>query len=818
MLFRQNFVHQRHVPGSIETNHHSLSKIVGNCWKALPVPEKKHWEALADKKKEEHKRNYPEYRFQPKHDPEKKRKRQAARAAAEKAERERLELEREEQDLEREREFCGAGPDENARQRELEIEKDCAMAARRQQMRNAHNHLGHRRSSSVPLPTEAYSYPYSVYGNVPQADPFNFANPALAHAPSASGQNGIALPTLPSNLSGLVGSWYTGANENSNVPNGSTGLSLPNAGGQEGSAILALPSHLQHSQAPMTLSRAASPYTGVNTMDAMRMSGGFGGMAMNTLGMGTRAARQHQLGQLGRRASSTQPSLQHQLASGAFDNFHFGAGGTGSFPHPPFSGSHFDFNSLVQHQHQHQHQQQQNFAGFDGFRGAVAEGFTNPFASAGVSSSEDAPPSTGPDSVPNSMTTKYPAPLAPHTMWYDVESVDPMTPIGGGAPSPTSAPFHHQQHQHQQPTLPEVDTGLLNPAFNFGGVNDPSPASDVAEPHSPLSASLPPSASVPVTQVAHGGVFGFSSVHGAHGASAQDSAFGMGMRDSFDFSAFNDFFCGLPQNQRPQHANVNAHHAQVQAVSNDFGTTYASEGVPPHVVRTPPDVGSNFTLAQPVPVRKIVPPYVTEDASAGHAIPLAAHSFYTTEHHEGGHVKGFQEQYSSSQPSSSTGSSASASPSSTLAEVSGPHSSVAEMSGGVQQLGHDFVSGHELLDGPVDVAVDSSSNSNAPSQSQQSSSYGSAIANANADAGILGPGTMHGTNALSDSLGVPPLHMGLEMAMNYDGYARAPEPSAGSGDSSARGGAAEHDMNADPRFSFSDYVHTSPFLTPAVAH
>ena len=29
MLFRQNFVHQRHVPGSIETSHTSLSKIVG---------------------------------------------------------------------------------------------------------------------------------------------------------------------------------------------------------------------------------------------------------------------------------------------------------------------------------------------------------------------------------------------------------------------------------------------------------------------------------------------------------------------------------------------------------------------------------------------------------------------------------------------------------------------------------------------------------------------------------------------------------------------------------------------------------------------
>lgn len=29
MLYRQEFVRQRHVPGSIETSHHSLSRIVG---------------------------------------------------------------------------------------------------------------------------------------------------------------------------------------------------------------------------------------------------------------------------------------------------------------------------------------------------------------------------------------------------------------------------------------------------------------------------------------------------------------------------------------------------------------------------------------------------------------------------------------------------------------------------------------------------------------------------------------------------------------------------------------------------------------------
>ncbi|KLO14100.1 HMG-box, partial [Schizopora paradoxa] len=67
MLYRQNFVHQRHVPGSIETNHNSLSRIVGDCWKQLPASEKKVWEEMAERKKAEHKKRYPDYRFQPKH-------------------------------------------------------------------------------------------------------------------------------------------------------------------------------------------------------------------------------------------------------------------------------------------------------------------------------------------------------------------------------------------------------------------------------------------------------------------------------------------------------------------------------------------------------------------------------------------------------------------------------------------------------------------------------------------------------------------------------------------------------------------------------
>ena len=118
--------------------------LIGNCWKALPASDKKHWEELAEKKKEEHKRMYPDYRFQPKHDPEKKRKRQAAKLAAEKAERERLEkLQREQR-----------GIIEESVEGSADLQTEQEMAARRAQVRAMHNHLGHRRSSSVPFPAE----------------------------------------------------------------------------------------------------------------------------------------------------------------------------------------------------------------------------------------------------------------------------------------------------------------------------------------------------------------------------------------------------------------------------------------------------------------------------------------------------------------------------------------------------------------------------------------------------------------------------------------------------------------------------------------
>ncbi|KII87953.1 hypothetical protein PLICRDRAFT_176703 [Plicaturopsis crispa FD-325 SS-3] len=74
MLFRADFVRQKHVPGSIETNHGSLSKIIGNCWRSLPLDEKHVWEVKAKHAKAEHKVRYPEYRFRPVHNKNKDKK------------------------------------------------------------------------------------------------------------------------------------------------------------------------------------------------------------------------------------------------------------------------------------------------------------------------------------------------------------------------------------------------------------------------------------------------------------------------------------------------------------------------------------------------------------------------------------------------------------------------------------------------------------------------------------------------------------------------------------------------------------------------
>ncbi|KIJ59967.1 hypothetical protein HYDPIDRAFT_170519 [Hydnomerulius pinastri MD-312] len=78
MLFRADFVRQKHVPGSIETNHGSLSKIIGNCWRALPLEEKRVWEIKAKQEKDEHSKKHPGYRFKPVHNKNKDKKKEKA--------------------------------------------------------------------------------------------------------------------------------------------------------------------------------------------------------------------------------------------------------------------------------------------------------------------------------------------------------------------------------------------------------------------------------------------------------------------------------------------------------------------------------------------------------------------------------------------------------------------------------------------------------------------------------------------------------------------------------------------------------------------
>ncbi|KAG6369510.1 hypothetical protein JVT61DRAFT_14308 [Boletus reticuloceps] len=78
MLFRADFVRQKHVPGSIETNHGSLSKIIGNCWRSLPLEEKRVWEIKAKQEKEAHSKRYPGYRFKPVHNKSKDKKKAKA--------------------------------------------------------------------------------------------------------------------------------------------------------------------------------------------------------------------------------------------------------------------------------------------------------------------------------------------------------------------------------------------------------------------------------------------------------------------------------------------------------------------------------------------------------------------------------------------------------------------------------------------------------------------------------------------------------------------------------------------------------------------
>ncbi|KAJ6577175.1 hypothetical protein B0H19DRAFT_1252556 [Mycena capillaripes] len=67
ILFRSSFIKSQRVSTEVETNHSTLSKIIGMTWKNLPQDERSRWQAKAMEAVQEHKRNFPTYAFRPKH-------------------------------------------------------------------------------------------------------------------------------------------------------------------------------------------------------------------------------------------------------------------------------------------------------------------------------------------------------------------------------------------------------------------------------------------------------------------------------------------------------------------------------------------------------------------------------------------------------------------------------------------------------------------------------------------------------------------------------------------------------------------------------
>jgi hypothetical protein len=65
ILFRSSFIKSQHVSTEVETNHSTLSKIIGLTWQSLPEKERQVWHAKAKAALEEHKRKFPQYAFRP---------------------------------------------------------------------------------------------------------------------------------------------------------------------------------------------------------------------------------------------------------------------------------------------------------------------------------------------------------------------------------------------------------------------------------------------------------------------------------------------------------------------------------------------------------------------------------------------------------------------------------------------------------------------------------------------------------------------------------------------------------------------------------
>ena len=67
ILFRSSFIKNQHVSTGVETNHSTLSKIIGLTWQNMPHDERQVWHAKAKKALEEHRKRWPQYAFRPSH-------------------------------------------------------------------------------------------------------------------------------------------------------------------------------------------------------------------------------------------------------------------------------------------------------------------------------------------------------------------------------------------------------------------------------------------------------------------------------------------------------------------------------------------------------------------------------------------------------------------------------------------------------------------------------------------------------------------------------------------------------------------------------
>ncbi|KAG9308222.1 hypothetical protein JVU11DRAFT_12239 [Chiua virens] len=67
ILFRSSFIKSQHVSTEVETNHSTLSKIIGLTWQNMPHDERQVWHAKAKQALEDHRKKWPQYAFRPSH-------------------------------------------------------------------------------------------------------------------------------------------------------------------------------------------------------------------------------------------------------------------------------------------------------------------------------------------------------------------------------------------------------------------------------------------------------------------------------------------------------------------------------------------------------------------------------------------------------------------------------------------------------------------------------------------------------------------------------------------------------------------------------